>query len=217
MSSLFISCNRLTNEHIKPECLGLTTTPVPSTTIARKTTSAKAAVSTMMGGSFDTSSTASLLHVGKVEEEGGDGGEVVVGVLSGLLLVLLVLMIGVAVLCAGRWGEGVRAELLSLYTVKVGGRQKEEVVEEKEVLTAAPSAPPPPPPPPPPAAPLTQVSPTSVQPQLFTPIWMEEIQKNKIFAKQKLIMQNSTEEEKLVKDRSLEETKNSVGTTWRRQ
>ena len=149
--------------------------------------------------------------MGKVEEEGGDGGEVVVGVLSGLLLVLLVLMIGVAVLCAGRWGEGMRAELLSLYTVKVGGRQKEEVVEEKEVLTAAPSAPPPPPPPPPPAAPLTQVSPTAVQPQLFTPIWMEEIQKNKIFAKQKLIMQNSTEEEKLVKDTSMEEIKEVSG------
>ena len=164
-----------------------------------------------MGASFDTSSTASLLHVGEVEAEDGDGGEVVVGVLSGLLLVLLVLMIGVAVLCAGRWGEGVRAELLSLYTVKVGGRQKEEVVEEKEVLTAAPSVPPPPPPPPPPAAPLTQVSPTSVQPQLFTPIWMEEIQKNKIFAKQKLIMQNSTEEEKLVKDTSMEGVKEVSG------
>ena len=152
---------------------------------------------------LESSSTASLLHVGQGQEEVSDSGEVVVGVLSGLLLVLLVLTIGVAVLCLGRWGEGVRAELLSLYSVKVGGSQKEEVVEEKEVLTSAPSAPPPPPPPPPPpAAPLTQVSPTSVQPQLFTPIWMEEIHKNKIFAKQKLIMQTSAEDEKLVNDAS---------------
>ena len=203
VSSLFISCNRLTNEHIKPECLGLTTTPVPSTTVERKTTSA-AATTTMMATSFAKTSTSSLLHVRERVEEGGDGGEVVVGVLSGLLLVLLVLLLGVAVLCAGRWGEGVRAELLNLYTVKVGGRQKEEVVEEKEVLTA-PAAPPPPPPPPPPAAPLTQISPTSVQPQLFTPIWMEEIQKNKIFAKQRLIMQDSTESEKLVQDTSMED------------
>ena len=202
VSSLFISCNRLTNEHIKPECLGLTTTPVPSTTVARTTTSS--ATTTMMATSFAKTSTSSLLHVRERVEEGGDGGEVVVGVLSGLLLVLLVLLLGVAVLCAGRWGEGVRAELLNLYTVKVGGRQKEEVVEEKEVLTA-PAAPPPPPPPPPPAAPLTQISPTSVQPQLFTPIWMEEIQKNKIFAKQRLIMQDSTESEKLVQDTSMED------------
>ena len=82
---------------------------------------------------LDSSSTASLLHVGQGQDEVGEGGEVVVGVLSGLLLVLLVLTIGVAVLCLGRWGEGVRAELLSLYSVKVGGSQKEEVVEEKEV------------------------------------------------------------------------------------
>ena len=40
---------------------------------------------------------------------------------------------------------------------------------------------------------------------------MEEIQKNKIFAKQKLIMQNSTEEEKLVKDTSMEEIKEVSG------
>ena len=111
----------------------MTTTPVPSTTTARKTSSA--VLTTLMGRRpyLESSSTASLLHVGQGQEEVSDSGEVVVGVLSGLLLVLLVLTIGVAVLCLGRWGEGVRAELLSLYSVKVGGSQKEEVVEEKEV------------------------------------------------------------------------------------
>jgi len=170
-SSVFISCNRLLGDYIKPECF---TTPAVSTTSTTTTT-------TTTRTAITTTQTIVTTTKQPAEKPAKFGVLLFTILLILLCLVILVLALVVLALCYTNWAR-IKKEILELTT----GLPPLESKDDDELLSVQ-MIPEPPPPPPPVQLETLLNHKNSTKHQLFTPVWMDEIQNNKIFNKQKSI------------------------------
>jgi len=160
-SHLYISCNRLLGDPIPPECLPTTTTTTTttSTTTTSTTTTSRTSSSALAVGSTTTSSSST-------------GLQTLLGVVVGTLAVLLLLLAVLLLLLLRR--QHTKSESAAVL-----------VPEEPEAPPVMSTIPAPPPMPPAPS-PIAEHKITGQEvPKLPPPIWLEEIQCNAIFNKQR--------------------------------
>jgi len=169
-SSVFISCNRLLGEFIKPECF---TTTIVSTTTMRTTTTATTSTSTPLPTSkaLPSSAPPPQSHL--------------VTILLILISILLIVMgLVIAAICFTHWAK-IKKELTQLLSLPPDPEQED--AEQPLHVVAVPA----PPPPPPPVEMESLLNPQNcTKQQLFAPVWMDEIHNNKIFNRQKSINQD---------------------------
>merc|ERR1711953_624611 len=168
-SSVLISCNRLLGDFIKPECITTTsTTTVTTSTTTKITTTTK-----------PTTTTTSTTIAVDVEPTGSSTA--VVAVLIILLSLLLIIISGIiAAVCFLKWNK-IKKEFFQVTSQAPLIEEKEK--EESEPLSKVEIPVPPPPPPPIELEALLSSKSNKDKVQLFAPIWLEEIQNNKIYKK----------------------------------
>ena len=165
-SHLFISCNRLLGDPVPPECLPTTTTSTTTTTMSTMETT------------FRTSSSALLsrLNQDSTDSPSSVTVETLAGVVTGALVVLTILIIVIVVLMWRR-------------NKVITNTRSEDYILHSEDPVQPPSIPVPPPMPP---APLYDPSHYKGLPsdqtsalKLAHPVWLDEIQNNPIFNRQR--------------------------------
>ena len=170
VSSLFISCNRLPVDQYKPECTDADATD-DTTFLARQATDTK-----------DTPDTITTTNQRQIEEHSSLNA-----LISGLIVITIFVslsMLVIVLLCVRNW-EIIKNEIIEVVC------DTRENIEPLKVY----SIPAPPPPPPPVEMQTLLHSQHSTKQELFTPVWLEEIQINKIFTKQKSINEETEESE----------------------
>jgi len=190
-SSVLISCNRLLGDFIKPECITTTsTTTVTTSTTTKITTTTKPTTTT-------TSTTVAV----DVEPTGSSTAVVVVLII--LLSLLLIIISGIiAAVCFLKWNK-IKKEFFQVTSQAPLIEEKEK--EESEPLSKVEIPVPPPPPPPIELEALLSSKSNKDKVQLFAPIWLEEIQNNKIYKKYSERNQK-IDEEKTQENRTEEKT-----------
>jgi len=173
-SSVFISCNRLLGDFIKPECF--TTSTVSTTTITSTTTSTTTTTTTT-----SSPTTARTLPDHPQPQQ----SPLVTILIVLIILLLLVMLLVILAICVMNWTK--LKKQITQFTSPTPPTLDQEDVEEPLHVPA-------PPPPPPPVELETLLNPQQcAKQQLFAPVWMDEIQNNKIFNKQKSINQELEE------------------------
>lgn len=186
-SRLYISCNRLLGQSISLECVTTTTTTTlaPSTTTTTTTTSTTAVIMT-------TESKELMLGNNNEEVKSAENGlsvELLIGLVVGVAVLILVLLIVVVILCCRRRQQKAKAES----KVKED-TEKLDILAEKDddKDSGNNSADTDSPEPDPERQSLLQtqdVNPLieAAKPKFSSPVWLDEIQNNKIFNKQRSI------------------------------
>ena len=179
-SHLVISCNRLLGDPVAPECLPTTTisTSSVSVTLMPQLTSSSALRSPKAQGPHhhpQTRHEATDIHL-----VSGVTMETLIGVISGALVILTVLVIIIVSLVVRKHN----------YLKKLSRSDDYILHSEEQIL--APTIPPPPPLPPSPLynpedfKPGARTGPGNVMSSLHHPVWLlDEIQANPLFSKQK--------------------------------
>ena len=170
-SHLMISCNRLLNQRVSTDCSQTTTTTTTTTTTA--TTTRRTVV--LSPGYSDSI----VKDNGKETNDGGHLPEIIGGVIGGLLIITIVLL--VLILRKKREADGSKAN--GIEAAKVTSENGFEKVEEAPapVGTEAGEEPKE-------TDSLLGSDDEDDRPKFASPIWLEEIQKNKIFNRQKSLL-----------------------------
>ena len=168
-SSVFISCNRLLGDYIKPECFTTTTVTTTSTTTTTTITTTTTTTHPIVTTTHPPTTSPAQPHV-----------LLFTIILILLFLVIIVLAVVVLAICYSHWAR-IKKELFKV----TSGPPQLDTKEECDPLQVI--AIPAPPPPPPPIKMDTLLPQHGAKQTLFTPVWLDEIQNNKIFNKQKSI------------------------------
>lgn len=173
-SSVFISCNRLLGDFIKPECF---TTTTASTTTLRSTTT-----TTISTTATTTTSKPATIRSLPTPSQPQQSPLVTILVIL-IIILLLVMLLVISAICVINWTK-IRKQFDHLSSPPPTPDHKDD--EEPLHVVAVPA----PPPPPPPVEMESLLNPQHcAKQQLFAPVWMDEIQNNKIFNRQKSINQ----------------------------
>lgn len=179
-SHLFISCNRILNRPISPECSKPTIPPSTTTTTTTSTTT----TTTSMLPPIHKMGSDGALGAGYPSGVESKGHGSISGELVGGIIVGVIIIVGMV--------------LLFLFMQRRSQESKtshEPLATEMTDCGRPPPVAPPMPPEPPEREPLTNGFSVSRhtdneenQPKFSAPIWIEEIQKNRIFNKQKKLL-----------------------------
>ena len=186
-SHLMISCNRLLGQRPSTDCTTTTTTTTTtsSTTTTTTTTTRRPSVVIFSGGSNAVSAPASEDE----DETFAHFPEVIGGVVGGLLVITIVLLLLILLRQRKRKDDsGKMANGNTEHAVENGGGGNEPISqpgspEHKEtdsLLEPQPAAAA--------TAPAEEYEEDEDRPKFTSPIWLEEIQKNKIFNRQKSLL-----------------------------
>ena len=188
-SSVMISCNRLLGDYVRPECFPTTTTTTTTTTTqstrrtSRRTTTSRPSTARPVMATQQTISSV---------RDSQEGSGIITALVILLSLILIILTGVLAAVCFLKWNN-IKKELLA---VTASAPLLSPLQEEAEPVKA--EIPVPPPPPPPVELETLLSSATNAQKaQLFTPIWLDEIQNNKIYIK---YQQRAKEKEQMEKE-----------------
>lgn len=177
---LYISCNRLLGESISPECV---TRESPSRTTMSTTTTTEATTT--------TSSTTIIIQEKEVANQSTDNSNtmVYVGIAAGVVGFLILILIIVLLWLYCRRRTGTKTETVEVAVVDEEVTKEETIEAEPETMPVL-------------ADPgeleallgeEPEVRAESPKPRFKGPVWLEEINKNKLFNKQKSIMEEMGE------------------------
>ena len=172
-SYLMISCNRLLDQPVSPECSKTTTTTTTTTT-------------TPIPFLINQGNLRENSGTNEGGQQNGGGGlesflpELIGGVVAGIVVITALILLFICVMKRGRKeeGQGQQPAVVCVEAPKEEAEEKEspkkEVPEESDLLLGPEDA----------AANVDE----DEGPRFVSPVWLEEIQKNRIFNKQKSLL-----------------------------
>ena len=180
-SHLFISCNRILNRPISPECSRTTTTTTTTTTSTTTTTPTPIM-------DLDAPLGSKGRHDESEKSDSGISGEMIGGIVIGVLVVVALVLIFVLFNRRRQLQKPVDSTTpeekpekttttVTSTSAETGPAEEKEAllaVEEKDVV-GEPSVP-------------DEIEEVDIRPKFASPIWIDEIQKNKIFNRQKSLL-----------------------------